>query len=70
MRRQLPLYVLLLGTSAPAAEPTAFTKFADGYYAELFAWDPNQATYAGVHDHDDKLADLTAAAFARRAEAL
>jgi len=52
-----------------AAEPPAadsFTKFADDYYAAYFAWDPIQATYAGIHDYDDKLADLSAANITRR----
>jgi uncharacterized protein (DUF885 family) len=56
--------------SAVAAEPTAFGKFADGYYAALFAWDPVAATYAGIHDYDGKLPDYTAPAFAKRAESL
>src|SRR5262245_4200050 len=51
-------------------EPGGFAAFADDYYASLFAFEPNQATYAGIHDHDDKLADYSAANFARRAEAL
>ena len=36
----------------------------DDYYAALFDWDPTQATAAGIHDRDDKLADLSAAAVA------
>ncbi len=66
----------LLGAPDPhpaAADPPAagtFAAFADDYYAALFAWDPNQATYAGIHDRDAALADLSAAAVARRAVAL
>lgn len=61
------LCVLLLSAPfAPAAEPSAFDKFVDEYYAALFAWEPNQATYAGIHDHDDKLADLSADAISKR----
>ncbi|MBP3956057.1 DUF885 domain-containing protein [Gemmata sp. G18] len=55
---------------ADVPAPAGFAAFADDYYAALFAWDPNQATYAGIHDFDDKLADLTARMIARRAEAL
>jgi len=60
------LAVLLCAGFTPAAEPSAFDKFVDEYYAALFAWEPNQATYAGIHDHDDKLADLSADAIAKR----
>jgi hypothetical protein len=31
-----------------------FAAFVDDYYAALFAFEPNQATYAGIHDFDDK----------------
>ncbi|WP_315854108.1 DUF885 domain-containing protein [Gemmata palustris] len=70
------LLVALLGITRPqpvvadVPAPAGFAAFADDYYAALFAWDPNQATYAGIHDFDDKLADLTARMIARRAEAL
>ena len=54
-----------------AAEPKdGFGAFVDRYYKALFAWDPAQATYAGIHDVDDRLPDYSAAAFARRATAL
>jgi uncharacterized protein (DUF885 family) len=53
-----------------AAEENAFSKFVDDYYAALFAWDPTQATYAGIHDFDDKLADYSAMNIARRGEAI
>ncbi len=64
--------------AAPGPQPAAadapaagtFAAFADDYYAALFAWDPAQATYAGIHDFDDKLADLTAERFAGRIAAL
>ncbi len=55
---------------AAAQPPAAFAAFADDYYAALFAWDPNQATYAGVHDFDTKLADPSAESIARRVAAL
>ena len=51
-----------------AAQPPSFAAFADDYYAAYFAWDPTQATYAGVHDLDTKLADLSAESVARRVE--
>jgi len=50
--------------------PGTFAAFTDDYYDALFAWDPNQATYAGIHDNDHLLADLSAPNFTRRAEAL
>ena len=36
------------------------------YVAEKFALDPVAATVAGIHDHDDRLPDLTADGFAAR----
>jgi uncharacterized protein (DUF885 family) len=56
--------------TAGAPAPGTFAAFVDDYYAALFAWDPNQATYAGIHDFDDKLADLNATLVARRIESL
>jgi uncharacterized protein (DUF885 family) len=53
-----------------AAPADTFAKFVDDYFTALFAWDPTLATYAGIHDFDDQLADFSAAAFARRREAL
>jgi uncharacterized protein (DUF885 family) len=52
------------------AQPNAFAKFVDDYYAALFAWDPTLATYAGIHDFDDKLADYSSGAYGRRGESL
>ena len=51
-------------------KPGTFAAFVDEYYAALFAFEPNQATYAGVHDRDDQLADLSADSYARRAAGL
>ncbi|OWK38720.1 DUF885 domain-containing protein [Fimbriiglobus ruber] len=62
-----------VGSPAPAADPPAdgaFAAFVDEYYAGLFAWDPSQATAAGIHDFDDVLPDRSAAAFEKRAESL
>lgn len=53
-----------------AADPTPFGKFADDYYASLFAWDPVQATYAGIHEQDAALPDFSASAYAKRAKQL
>jgi uncharacterized protein (DUF885 family) len=55
------------GDAAPSAE---FRAFVDEYYQALFTWDPTQATYAGIHDFDDRLADFSAANFGRRADSL
>ncbi len=55
---------------AEPAAPDTFASFVNDYYAALFAWDPTQATYAGIHDFDDKLADLNANRFAHRIESL
>lgn len=69
----LPLLLLFALLPAPANDPlpsAAFAALVDDYYAKLFDWDPVQATYAGVHDRDDKLADLSAAAVAERVKTL
>ncbi len=72
--RLVPLFVPAVLLAAVAAEPAqpvpTFPAFVDEYYRAAFAWDPMQATYAGVHDSDDKLADLSAGAVAKRAEHL
>jgi uncharacterized protein (DUF885 family) len=56
-----------------AAEPAGSEKFAalvNEYYASLFEFDPTQATYAGIHDFDDKLATFSATAYAQRGDLL
>jgi uncharacterized protein (DUF885 family) len=63
------LVLVTLAVGEPPA-PSGFANFVDDYYAALFTWDPNQASYAGVHDYDDKLSDLSAANHARRSAAL
>ncbi len=45
-----------------------FAEFVESYYKSLFEWDPTQATAAGIHDYDAKLADLSAANIQRRLE--
>jgi uncharacterized protein (DUF885 family) len=64
--------VALLAAGAGAADPAAdrFRAFVDDYYTALFRWDPAQATAAGIHDCDDQLSDLSAAAFSRRGKSL
>jgi len=57
-------------TLAEQPKADTFAKFVDDYYAALFAWDPNQATYAGIHDYDNKLADMSAANFDKRISTL
>ncbi|QDU23648.1 DUF885 domain-containing protein [Urbifossiella limnaea] len=76
LRLLAPLALLTAGLSfvpvppPAAAQPPTFAAFADDYYAALFAWDPNQATYAGVHDFDTKLADFSADNIAHRVDTL
>jgi uncharacterized protein (DUF885 family) len=65
----LALLLLPLG-AAPPPLAVRFHGFVDDYYGGLFTWDPAQATAVGVHDFDDKLADLSANNFARRGEYL
>ena len=56
----------LLAMPVSAVEPTPFERFVDEYYTAAFAWEPVQATYAGIHEYDDKLADLSKGSIARR----
>src|SRR5262249_5124733 len=44
--------------------------FDNDYYSGLFRWDPNLATYAGIHDYDAKLSDLSAECVAKRVKEL
>jgi len=43
-----------------------FAARAEAFVRERYALDPTAATIAGVHDHDHRLADLTAGGFAAR----
>lgn len=52
------------------AAQDSFPKFAVDYYSALFAWDPLQATYAGIHEFDTKMPDLSAASLAKRRAAV
>lgn len=65
----LALFAAVL-TAVPSAEEPTFAGFVDDYYAKLFRWDPTQATYAGIHDFDDRLPDLGEQAIAARIESL
>ena len=69
MPHRFIIFTLLLSAS-PAAADDSFPKFADDYYSALFNWDPVQATYAGIHDRDSQLPDLSASNIARRREEL
>ncbi len=53
-----------------ADDRTPFQEFVDDYYAQYFQWDPTQATYAGIHDFDGRLSDLSATAVAARIKLL
>ena len=66
----VPAVLLAVVAEDPAKPAPNFSAFVDDYYKAAFTWDPNQATYAGIHDYDDKLADLSAGAVAKRAEHL
>ena len=47
-------------------EQAAFEQQVDAFVRDRFALDPTAATIAGLHDHDAKLADLSADGFAAR----
>ncbi len=49
---------LALMLAQPPASP--FAGFVDDYYAARFAWEPTEATYAGIHTYDTKLPDYSA----------
>lgn len=63
----IPAILIAAAPEEPAKRAPNFPTFVDDYYKAAFTWDPIQATYAGVHDYDDKLADLSADAIAKRA---
>ncbi|MBI3521792.1 MAG: DUF885 domain-containing protein [Chloroflexi bacterium] len=46
--------------------PTSFEQLIASYVEEKYALDPVGATIAGIHDHDDRLGDLSADGFAAR----
>src|SRR5437879_3457511 len=62
------LAVAFIANPLIAAEPqqAEFDTIADLYYDSLFNWDPNLATYAGIHDRDNRLANMSAKAFSNR----
>jgi uncharacterized protein (DUF885 family) len=58
------------GGAADAPAAGGFATFADDYFDALFRWQPSQATAVGLHQYDDRLEDLSAAAYAKRAQTL
>lgn len=71
MRRVLFAVVLLACTPAAKSpesrpEPPPFSKFVDDHFKARLAFKPTHATHAGIHDHDDKLEDLSKAAIESR----
>src|SRR5579859_6088241 len=47
-------------------EQAAFEQQVDAFVRDRYALDPTEATIAGLHDHDARLADLSADGFAAR----
>jgi uncharacterized protein (DUF885 family) len=66
----LLLIAFLFPFVAAQPKPIPFSTFVDDYYAALFSWDPNQASYAGIHNYDDQLADLSEPTIQRRIHSL
>lgn len=62
MRATFLMLLVLIGVHPASAQTPSqqFATFVDDYYAALFRWDPTQATYAGIHDVDDQLPNLSA----------
>jgi len=63
-------FALLLAFVTPIQSAEPFAEFVDDYYKAQFAWDPGSATYAGIHDFDDKLPDLSHGAITTRIQRL
>jgi len=63
-------FALLLAFVTPIQSAETFAEFVDDYYKAQFAWDPGSATYAGIHDFDDKLPDLSHGAITTRIQRL
>ncbi|MBV8246785.1 MAG: DUF885 domain-containing protein [Candidatus Eremiobacteraeota bacterium] len=66
------LAVVLLFGASPGPAPTApgsadaqLAALARAYYDDHFRAAPIDATFAGLHDHDDRLGDFSATAYAR-----
>jgi uncharacterized protein (DUF885 family) len=55
---------------AEPAQALSFSTFVDDYFSELFRWTPTAGTAAGLHQYDDSLEDLSAAAITRRIKTL
>jgi uncharacterized protein (DUF885 family) len=62
--------VMLFGTHAVSAESANFESFVKSYYDSEYAAHPVAATSAGIHDHDSKVDDMSAAGLARNAAQL
>ena len=69
MRRASLIIGILMATAAPAvASPTEdFTALTDEYWAFVMRENPTFASQLGIHDYDDRLADISLAAEDRRA---
>src|SRR5262249_1985398 len=61
---------LISADSVSAQPPRPFAALVDDCYAALFDFEPNLATYAGIHDHDHKIVDLSTDSVRRRVDAL
>jgi uncharacterized protein (DUF885 family) len=66
----LVVSVWLLASLPALSADTTFAGFVDDYYKASFDFEPSSATYAGIHDFDDRLADLSAASIAKRVATL
>ncbi|HEV8062073.1 MAG TPA: DUF885 domain-containing protein, partial [Gemmataceae bacterium] len=56
--------------AADSKNTTPFGAFVDSYFDAYFAWKPSEGTAAGFHQYDKQLEDRSAAAIARRIEAV
>jgi uncharacterized protein (DUF885 family) len=66
----LTTIALLVSPAIAHAGDAAFDKAVDAYYAEYPAAHPTGATELGIHTHDAKLEDLSAAGIAREVKRL
>src|SRR5690242_16805177 len=69
MKATIACALLLFGcthTPAPAPPPESFASFVDAYYAAAFARSPARATRVGLHQTDDRLDDVSRAAYEAR----
>lgn len=74
MRRPVPFLLSMLALSgcattrgvSPEEARAGYAKLVDDFFAEEFAFDPVQATNAGIHKHDGELTPWTAPAIEAR----